>query len=386
MWQSGNIRVARIGGIAVDIHPTFVLVLIWGAWQGWVQYGSVAGAGYGVLSISLLFVCVLLHELGHGLQARGMGLVVRRVSLLPIGGLAQLETQPAYPWQELVIALAGPMVNLALALILGGIINAFQPISLTGWWNTLLLRVTPNLANLMLFLLWTNVILFFFNMLPAFPMDGGRVIRAALAIFTDYETATRIACWLGRLIAFGMVVVGATGWPPGRFDPNPLLLVTGIVVYFGAQQEELYVRRQRALIRMEVGDICHPAAAVLAPWDALTADALRRLREGQVVPVMVGERLVGLLTAQEVRSPAPKSAAATVAHMMRASFPVLHPNDTLWVALQEMTSVQLDSLPVVINTSFRGLVTLNDIKDAWKVLARRKRRAGSTLVSGDTVK
>src|SRR5688500_11812918 len=117
--QTGTLRVARIGGIAIEIHFTFVFVVLWAAWQGAHPDGSVRGALYGILLIGLLFGCILLHELGHGLFARGFGLKVYRIVLLPIGGI--VEIPQSQPWQELVITLAGPMVNLGLAIVFGAI-------------------------------------------------------------------------------------------------------------------------------------------------------------------------------------------------------------------------------------------------------------------------
>ena len=192
MWQTGTIRVARIGGIAVDIHFTFALVVLWGAFSGW-QRGPVLG----VLAILLLFGCVLLHELAHGLQARASGLVVRRVILLPIGGLALLETPASKPWQELVIALAGPLLNLGLAAAAGIAILIIDPayaFTLDVFTRTTL---APGIEGALLYLLSINLSLFLFNMLPAFPMDGGRVLRASLALMAPYVVATRISAWIG---------------------------------------------------------------------------------------------------------------------------------------------------------------------------------------------
>src|SRR5690606_34462915 len=206
VWRNGGIRVARIGGIAVDIHLSFALVIAWGAWQGWARYGSVEGAAFGILAVLLLFGCVLLHELGHGLQARALGLAVHRITLLPIGGLAELESSPSYYRHELFIALAGPVVNLGLALLLGVIAYLIQPFSLASWPDYLLFLAPQSGRTLLLYTFWVNALLFFSNMLPAFPMDGGRVMRAALAILTDYETGTRLTAWLGRLVAVGIIL------------------------------------------------------------------------------------------------------------------------------------------------------------------------------------
>ncbi len=385
MWQSGSIRITRVNGIAIYIHLTFGLVILWGAWQGWARYGSGAGAGFGVLAVTLLFASVLLHELGHGLQARAFGLAVRRITLLPIGGLAELAAKPSHPWQELLIALAGPVANLGLAVVLGSIAYLIQPFSLHGWSDYLLLQHPPVLLTLLLYVFWVNVVLFFFNMLPAFPMDGGRVIRAALAILADYELATRIAAWLGRIAALAMAAFGAAGWLLPDRDPNPLLLLVALVVYFGARHEELAVRRRRALVRVEVGDVCRPSEHELAPWDPITRSLLARLqRDGRVMPVVVGKRLLGLLAYSEARRVSGQSPEATVAHAMQTVFSTVEPQTTLWVALQEMTDSQLPVLPVVRNGVFCGTISLDDIQRAWRLSARRRRNTEAVPLSGDS--
>lgn len=387
VWLYGGIRVGRIGGIVVEVHPTFALILGWAAWQGWRQYGSLVGAGYSLLSIILLFACVLLHELGHGLQARALGLSVRGITLLPTGGLVQLETSPSHPWHEVMVSLAGPMANLGLALALGIIAYATQPFSLQGWSNYLLFQATPGVASLLLYLVWANLLLFFFNMVPAFPMDGGRVIRGALAILLDFETATRLAGGLGYVTALILAAVGVLGWPPGAGGPNLLMILIAVVVYFGARQEVLEVRRRRALVRIEAGDVVRAPDVVLSPWDAIRASPAARLKGEQVLPVLVDGRLVGLLTAHDLRHAAGFRDDLTVAHFMRSDFPQLGPHDALWVALQQMAAAQIEALPVMDKGEFIGLVDLREIKDAWQVLARRsRRRAESTPVSGDTLK
>jgi Zn-dependent protease len=387
VWLFGGIRVGRIGGIVVEVHPTFALILGWAAWQGWRQYGSLGGVGYSLLSIVLLFACVLLHELGHGLQARALGLSVRGIMLLPTGGLVQLETSPSHPWHEVAVSLAGPMANLGLALILGIIAYATQPFYLQGWSNYLLFRATPGTASLLLYLVWANLLLFFFNMVPAFPMDGGRVIRGALAILLDLETATRLAAGLGYVAALILAAVGVLGWPPGSGASNLLLVLVAVVVYFGARQEVLEVRRRRALVCIEAGDVARAPDAVLSPWDAIAAGPAARLKGEQVLPVLVDGRLVGLLTAHALRHAAGYKGDLTVAHLMRSDFPHLGPHDALWVALHEMMAAQIDALPVMDEGEFVGLVSLREIKDAWRVRARRsRRRVEPTPVSGDTLK
>lgn len=366
MWQQGSIRIGRIGGIAVDIHLSFALVIVWGAWQGWARFGSVRGAAFGVLAVVLLFVSVLLHELGHGLQARAFGLLVRRITLLPIGGLVELETSPSYYWHELVVTLAGPMVNLGLALVVGSIAYLIQPFSLASWPDYLLLLAPAGTMTALLYVFWVNLVLFFFNMLPAFPMDGGRVVRAALAILSNYEVGTRIAAWSGRLMALGLAAFGARGLLVEGVNPNPILVVVALIVWVGAQQEDVYVRRRRALVRVEIEDVYRDSEQGVAPWDPLTQQLANRVtKAGGTLPVVVGERVVGLLTADEARRALRHRQPRTVAHVMQTQFPVVAPQETLWVALQEMSTYQLAALPVMRGQMFCGIISLDDIKRIW---------------------
>jgi Zn-dependent protease/CBS domain-containing protein len=384
VWRDGAIRVARVGGIVIDIHFSFGLVLFWGAWEGWSRYSNYSGALYGLLAVALLFACILLHELGHALLARALGINASRITLLPVGGLAQFESSPAYAWQELIIVLTGPLVNLILALVLGVSIYFLQPpLSLADWPSYLFSLYPPTLTGLALYLVGANIALFLFNMLPAFPMDGGRTLRASLALVLDYEMATRLAAGLGCALAILMIVLGLAGWPSVGLMPNPFLLIVAVVVVMGAYQEERHVRRQRALVRTEVGSICQLPSQVIAPWDTVSPPLVRRLfKRERALPVMVGDRLVGLLTHAGAQKGARRRQPVTVAHLMRSDFPILQPHDTLWVALQEMDNSQLYYLPVVDNGIFLGLVSLDHIEDAWRPVSRRRDTAG--LVSGGT--
>ena len=391
MWQTGTIRVARIGDIAIDIHVSFGLVILWGAWQGWSQYGGSFGIVYGIFAVTLFFACILIHELAHSLQARALGLVVRRITLLPIGGVAHLETPPSQAWHELVISLVGPFANLGLAVafvILG--LTAAGSLSVIAWADLLRFIAEPGLVGLSFYLALVNLSLFLFNMLPAFPMDGGRALRAALAMAMGFVPATRLAAWIGRLVAIGMVVAGIAGLIRSTSLDIPfdiLLIVVAAVVYLGANNEELFVRRRWALSRVEVGDVLKARPEILAPWDTISQTLVTRLfQHDHILPVVVEDRLVGLLTFSEARRFAHQTNAVTVAHAMRTDFPVLQLRDTVWVALQEMSAVNLAALPVVENNVFLGMVSLDDISHAWRFASRHNGRGDATLVSGDMLK
>jgi Zn-dependent protease/predicted transcriptional regulator len=370
------LRLGKIGGIVVEVHLTFALTLLWGGWQGWMQYGDVGGAAYGVLMILLLFACVLAHEFAHARAAQASGLTVQRVTLLPIGGVAQVVDTPPTPRDELRITLAGPVANLALAIPIGMVVTLVAgglsgPRSLDALIRLSQLR--PSLLGMAVYLLGANLGLFMFNMLPAFPMDGGRVLRAALALAMDYERATRFAAGLGRLVAIGLIVVGVVGLPLHNVPPNPLLILAALIVFTGARQEEIYVRARRALVHMEVVDVYREPKWQVTPSDALTPGLVNDLyRHQMVLPVVSEGRLVGILTPNDLRGVMQRPSPVSVAHVMQTHYPTLKMHDTLLVAMQIMEEHKLSSAPVVDDGMFHGMIALEDIHRAWRLSPRRR--------------
>src|SRR5437762_13801996 len=215
-----SFHVARIAGIELKIHATFLLLL---AWIGFVFYreGGSTAAIDGLVFVLLIFVCVVLHELGHALAARRYGINTQDITLLPIGGVARLERMPEKPSEEVVVALAGPAVNVAIAAVLWVVIG------LIGLPDPAFIQHTRIPLALRLFTV--NVWLVLFNMIPAFPMDGGRVLRAVLAMRMNYARATQLAASGGQGIAFLFFIVGL--WS------NPMLLLIAVFIYFGASSE-----------------------------------------------------------------------------------------------------------------------------------------------------
>jgi Zn-dependent protease len=220
-------RIGRIAGIGIYVHATFLLIVLWIVAQEYA-YGARAVAG-AMTYIAALFAIVVLHELGHALTARRFGVLTRDIILLPIGGVARLERMPRDPRQELLVALGGPAVNVALAILF------FAMVRLTGQLPTADLYEFDPLLSVRGFLyqlVFVNLILALFNMLPAFPMDGGRVLRALLAMrMTSYARATRIAARIGRVLA---LVLGAAGLYELR---NPFWLLIALFVWLAAGNE-----------------------------------------------------------------------------------------------------------------------------------------------------
>ena len=232
MLTGSSIRLFSVAGTVVRVHPTFFLLLAWIATVYW-RKGGPSEAIYGVVFIVILFVCVVLHEFGHIFMARRYGIKTPDVTLLPIGGVAALERMPEKPGQEIMVALAGPAVNLVIAALLliplGGQIDLQNITSMQHAPIDLLSQVA-----------FANIALFIFNLIPAFPMDGGRVLRAALAFNMDYARATRVAANIGQGLAILIGVLGLLG--------NPFLILIALFIFIAAAGESGYVET-RALTR-----------------------------------------------------------------------------------------------------------------------------------------
>lgn len=365
MWKVGIIHIASAGNMAVDIHPASGLAIIGGAWVGWLLWGT-SGVVYGIIAVVLLFGCLLLHELAHGLLARRMGLEISRITVLPIGLV--IEIPATLPRQEMRIALAGPLANLSTGIgltVLAYSLNTLVFSSLEKFWISML---APSPLGALLYLAVLNIFIGLFNLLPAFPMDGGRMLRAGLAFTLNYVTATRIASWLGRILGLLMGVVGIVGIPPLRLSSDPWLVAIAITVYLGARHEELRVRQQWALAHVEVENMYQSPVATISPWDIVTKSLITSLfKHEHVCPVTIDDRVVGILTYQEAHKCLGDIPPTTVAHVMQTNFPTVQLHDTLWVALRIMNSSQLAKIPVVNEDIFQGIITLDDIEQAWRI-------------------
>jgi Zn-dependent protease/CBS domain-containing protein len=324
-----SLRVARVGGTEIRVHLTFLLLLVVIAVATGASAG-VAEAFGAVVFILLLFASVVLHELGHATAARHLGIRTPDITLLPIGGVARLERIPREPRQELAVALAGPAVTLAIA------VAAF-----------LLLRVVPRGApagEMIGHLLTANVVLLGFNLLPAFPMDGGRVLRALLATRMDYLRATRAASSVGQAFAVLFGVVGLFVFP------NPLLLLVAVFVFLGARQEALAAAVQEAIVDRPVSAAMVTDFRMLSR-DATLADAAKLLLETlqQDYPVVDDAgRPCGLLTrARLLRALGTLGPGAAVSSAMAVERRTLSGADDLAEAFRRMQEGSTPLLPVV---------------------------------------
>jgi len=370
--MKGSFKVGSVGGIDIKIHFTFFFVVIWAAAQGASGFGGLRGASFATVSILLLFACVTLHELGHSLVARRLGVRVRDITLLPIGGVARLENLPERPSHESLIAVAGPAVNFALALGLGLALLLWKGAGLPfdiGYLSRLLMG-SRSLVSLGVYLLSANLILGLFNLIPAFPMDGGRLLRALLATWTSYPRATRIAARLGQVMAIGLALLA--------FSPfgNISLALVALFVFTGASYEDQMVQ-SRAMVRGLLVRHALPMRPVrsVAPEDTL-ADVMELSYQTHQVdfPVVRQGALVAVLTRHDLLA-ATRQGGGTirVEQAMRREFPSVTPDDPLLHAQQLIAQTGLTALPVFDQAHFLGLISLEDINRAYADLAWRRR-------------
>jgi len=276
-WELGS-----VAGIRVQVHSTFLILVAWIALSYWQATGSLAAAAFGVVFILTLFGCVLLHELGHALTAARYGVRTRNITLLPIGGIAAVERMPDDPRKEIVIALAGPAVNVVIAACLylylkgtGGLVPPEELGLLTGAFVQRLMLV--------------NVMLAGFNLLPAFPMDGGRVFRAMLSLWMDPVRATRIAAGVGQGVALLFAALGLMY--------NPFLLLIAVFVWIGAAAESGSAQLKSRLAGLTATHAMLSDFHALRPDDRL-ADAVALTLAGSQkdYPVVEEGHMVGILT------------------------------------------------------------------------------------------
>lgn len=356
-----SLKLGRILGIDVYIHFTFLLLLGFIGLSHWMAERSVAAAANGMLFFLGLFACVLLHEYGHALMARRYGIPTRDITLLPIGGLARLERMPDKPSQELAIALAGPLVNVVIAASL------FVGLMLTGNWQPLSSLSTTS-GSLVERLLVVNVFLVVFNLLPAFPMDGGRVLRSLLAMQLPYARATRIAASIGQGMAVLFGFAGLFG--------NPMLLLIALFVWIGAAQEAAAVEMKSSFAGVRVREAMLTDYRALSPQETV-GDAAGLLLAGsqQDFPVVERGEVVGVLTHTRLfETLRDRGANVPVSEVMESDVPTASAEEELDAVLARIEPGRATLLPVIWNRQLVGLLTAENVGEFYMI--RRALSAG----------
>ena len=351
-----SFHIARIAGIDVKIHATFILFLAFIAFMHHAV-GGFPEAVRGVVFVLLVFLCVLLHEFGHALAARRYGIKTPDITLLPIGGVARLERMPEHPWQEVVVALAGPAVNVVLAAFL----LLFVGVTM-GFFDLAALEHVG--VGLPAKLLVVNILLVVFNMIPAFPMDGGRVLRALLAMKMNYARATHIAASIGQAAAFAFAFYGL-------IKSQPMLILIGIFIYFGAANEAAFAQMKQLSRGLRV------SAAMVTQFQTLplnstlntAVEALLRTSQHEFPVVDEMGKVRGILTRDDLIVGLRRSGAqAPVAEVMRVDIPSIHHSMLFDRAYELMQECGCPALPVLDSDArLIGLFTPENIGELMLV-------------------
>jgi Zn-dependent protease/CBS domain-containing protein len=366
-----SLTVGSVRGIKIRVHVTFLLIIAWAAYNwGIVLRGGWSGAVYGVVFTLLVFFCVVLHELAHSLVATHHGVHVLEIELSPIGGLAKMDSVPEAPSQELTMALAGPLANLLLAMPLGILIAVLiGSHSIKSLGHLLYLMRRPSLQGFVLNLFATNVFLALFNLLPAFPMDGGRALRSVLTWVLGRSSATNWAASIGQWLA---AIMGFVGLLVG----NLVMALIAAFVFVSARQEQQLSNLQATLGDVPVSEALNTSFPTLSPQDTLDT-VLERTKRGQTAPfaVLDGPRFLGLLTTTDITAALETyGGSALTGDIMRQGVATVSPSDTLAHARQLMARSGLSGLPVVQDGQLLGLVTAHQIQQIYGFLAAQQRR------------
>src|SRR6184192_87207 len=347
-----SLPILRVAGIQLRIHVTFLLLIAWLAFGYYAEGGSAAAAAR-VLFILLLFACVVLHEFGHALAAKAFGINTPDITLLPIGGVARLERMPEKPVQELVIALAGPMVNVVIALglfVAGGSQAFLNPSNVEG-------------GGLIAQLLTINILLLLFNFLPAFPMDGGRVLRALLATRLSYARATQVAASIGQGFAFVFGFIGLI-W-------NPFLIFIALFVYIGASQEAALAQMKDVSRRFPVSSAMVREFHTLPENATLqeAVDALLATSQHDFPVVDEAGNVAGVLTRHDLIAALRKDdPQLRVSDVMRRDIPTVTTGTRFEEAFRIMQECNCPAVPVLDSMKrLVGLLTPENVTELMMV-------------------
>ena len=352
-----TLKICRVYGVDVRVHLTFALLIGWVAFIYWRQSQTITASVTGVLFILAVFLCVVLHEFGHALAARRYGIKTRDIILLPIGGVARLERMPTYPLHELWVALAGPAVNIVIAGVL------FICLMLTASLDSVKL-LTLGSGTFIERLMIVNIFMVGFNMIPAFPMDGGRVLRAVLATRKDYAWATQTAASIGQGIAILFGIFGLLY--------NPFLLFIALFIWFGASQEAGMARMTSVLGGIPVQHAMVTDFKTLNENDSLDRAVELTLAGSQKdFPVVDDGRIKGILTQDDlVKALSARKHHPTVSSAMQQNIITVESLDMLESAFGKLKSCNCRTLPVTLNRRrLVGLLTMDNLGEFLRIRA-----------------
>ncbi len=358
-----SLKLWTIRDISGRMHITFPLILLWAALQfGVMARGGIGGAIMGMIAILILFVIVLLHELGHSLAAQHYDVEVKQIVLLPIGGVAELARIPEDPKEEFIIAISGPLANvfIALFMIFLGLLAGFDlDLSRTPLIFSGLSRIS--VERIFDYVFVSNLFLLAFNLIPAFPLDGGRMFRALLASRIPYARATVTAGGIGQGLAFLLGVWGVRNF-------NPIWVFIAVFIYVGASQERKSVRIRSQLTGVKVSQAYSKAIPYLSA-NSTVSDALDVAQNTfkSHLPLFDGDQYIGLISRENLIDALEISRSGVQLLELRIKQrPAIHLQDDLSEAQRLLEEYDINALPVIESGQFLGLISVNNIEEALK--------------------
>jgi len=357
-WKIGSFK-----GIGVFMHASFLLIIAWVGFANWAQTRSLAGTMEGIFFTLVLFGTVVLHEFGHALTAKRYGIKTRDITLYPIGGVARLERMPDKPVQEFWVALAGPAVNIVIAAVL------FAWLMLTGSFTSLA-ALTAGDGSFIERLLVVNVFLVLFNLIPAFPMDGGRVLRSLLAMRLEYAQATSIAASIGRGMA---VLFGIYG-----LFTNPFLVVIAVFVWIGAGQEPSMVQMKSKLEGIPVQRAMLTDFHTLSVNDTLAFATQLILASSQAdFPVVDNDKIVGIVRRNDLLTGlASHRVNEPVSTIMERDVRSVEFGELLETAITRLQGSSSTTMPVMLRGKLVGLLNSENIGEFLMIQSALRHASG----------
>lgn len=373
--RSWSLSAGRIFGIEFRIHLTFFALPLFVWWTEYAAHGR-ANSGRDMALVGIIFLCVVVHEVGHALAARRLRMMPKSIILLPIGGISMVDDSQALSeslggergWKrEVEIAAAGPLVSLILAIASALVIHAITP--QVNFWTWPFLQS----GNLPRSFVWSNIYIAGLNLFPAYPMDGGRVLRAWLLRNMDPMRATRHAISIGKTIAVVFMFAGM--W-------NVWLSLVGVLLFLGGQLQERSIIFQSVLETVHMEEIMLTDFATLSPADTLE-DALEKAVHSlqDDFPVVRGSDMVGVVSRHKILEALRSDGNGYVQSVMNRIFDVAGRRESLASAFRKLTRKNLSIIPVVEDQQLIGIVTLQNLMHSMALLAETRKLRRQTLNS-----
>lgn len=344
-----SFKIARLAGIDIYIHATFFLLLLWVGYSDWSSEGTVDAVVEGVFFVTILFGCIVMHEMGHALAARHYGIQTRDITLWPIGGVASLESMPEKPLHEMVVAFAGPLVNVVIAGLIWLWLSTHNALPDME-------AVFQGESPILFKLLVVNLILALFNLLPAFPMDGGRILRALLSFFFQRAQATRYAARIGQFFAVCFGLLGLAGY-------GPMLMLIAVFLWLAAGAESNMEQMRASVTQLQAHHAMMTDFAILEASDPLSrAVDITLAGHQRNYPVRKLDSFVGVLTQHDLlRSLAESGPDSLVGNSSLSPIDTANASDSLLELLQRMQQQGVMTVIVYDKGAVRGLITLENI-------------------------